>query len=211
MATQELFNKQISKLTIYHDRIILFTLCKKSCTISSMKKKETSVLEHILLGFIPFTEENTSLVYKPGKFFNQLERKLGSRTTRSSIKSTISRAKRQGYLKEIENKNLRLTNKGRVKILRLLSSQKKKGAWDGYWRILFFDIPEKERKKRDILRNKLKELGFERYQLSTWICPYDYTEEIDLLLEEYEIRKYVHYLMAKTISGEDTFKSIFKL
>lgn len=175
-----------------------------------MKRKDKSLLEHILLGIIPFTEENTNLVFRPNKFFRDLERITGN-TNRKSLRDTLYRAKKNGYLKEIENKNLILTNKGKVKILGLLKTKKERGKWDGYWRILFFDVPEKERNKRDILRNKLKELGFRKYQLSTWICPYDHTEEIDILITEYGMKKYVHYLMAKTISGEDTFKKIFKL
>ena len=40
------------------------------------KNNDTTLLEHILLGLIPFTEENTALVFKPQKFFYELEHKI---------------------------------------------------------------------------------------------------------------------------------------
>jgi len=43
--------------------------------------------------------------------------------------------------------------------------------WDKKWRLVVFDIPEKNRLARDALRKKLKELGFAPLQRSTWISP----------------------------------------
>lgn len=96
-------------------------------------KKETNLTEHILLAFIPFTEENTKLVYRPNKFFYELEQKIG-KCNRNSISSTISRAKKKGYLKEVENKNLVLTNKGKIRIFKFKNKDDKKSGmkWDGY-------------------------------------------------------------------------------
>ncbi|PIZ00426.1 hypothetical protein COY62_02625 [bacterium (Candidatus Howlettbacteria) CG_4_10_14_0_8_um_filter_40_9] len=173
------------------------------------KNNDTTLLEHILLGLIPFTEENTALVFKPQKFFYELEKKL-SNTSFETIKNTFYRAKKQGYLQSVENQNLIITNKGKVKLFKHIK-KKNTEKWDGFFRILFFDVPEKERRKRDLLRGRLAELGFVQYQLSAWVCPYDRTEEIDLLILEYKLEPYVHYLLAKTISGEDRLRMIFKL
>jgi len=46
-----------------------------------------------------------------------------------------------------------------------------KKPWDGQWRLVSFDIPEKEKKKRQEIRAALWHLGFRRLQLSAWISP----------------------------------------
>ena len=43
--------------------------------------------------------------------------------------------------------------------------------WDKKWRIVGFDIKENNRNFRNRLREKLKELGFQRLQRSIWISP----------------------------------------
>ena len=48
--------------------------------------------------------------------------------------------------------------------------------WDGKWRLIFWDIPEKRKSIRDLLRNKLKQLGFVRWQKSVWASKKNCTE-----------------------------------
>ena len=55
--------------------------------------------------------------------------------------------------------------------------------WDGLWRIVAFDIPEKDTKIRTQLRRKLHEHRFGWLQYSVWISP-DPTEEFRALLSE---------------------------
>ena len=60
-------------------------------------------------------------------------------------------------------------------------------AWkpDGITRLVVFDIPERERKKRDTLRAELIGYGFEGLQRSVWIghrpLPADFIEFLDSL------------------------------
>ena len=63
-------------------------------------------------------------------------------------------------VKKINKDNLRLTTKGSMKCMKLLLGDKKE-KWDGSWRILIFDIPEKRKIVREALRGKLKELKLE--------------------------------------------------
>jgi len=173
--------------------------------------EDRTLLEEILLALIPYTKENITFTFNRSKFFYQLEKRR--KINRRSVSSIISRAKGTGYLQEVEKKGekfLSITAKGKIKILKYLVKDKKM-AWDGQWRVLFFDIPEKYRKKRDILRTKLRELDFKKYQLSVWISPYDFTDEIQLLIDRLEIFPYVQYLIARVISGEDRLKRFFNL
>lgn len=78
-----------------------------------------------------------------------------------------------------------LTPQGNKKIARdfpLISFQRKQ--WDRKWRIVFFDIEEINRRLRDNLRDKLKELGFGMLQKSVFISPHD------ILRDFYEFIKY---------------------
>lgn len=87
-----------------------------------------------------------------------------------------------GYIEKIiknDRPYARLTNLGRKKIVRdfpILSFQNRK--WDGRWRLVIFDISEKERKARDALRAKLKELGFGKWQKSVYISPHNFGQDL---------------------------------
>jgi phenylacetic acid degradation operon negative regulatory protein len=43
--------------------------------------------------------------------------------------------------------------------------------WDGIWRVVVFDVPEKNRRLRDKLRDALKVAYFGQLQKSVWISP----------------------------------------
>ena len=88
---------------------------------------------------------------------------------------------------------------------------KKTSQWDGKWRIVFFDIPEKHRRARDALREKLKEIGFRELQQSVFIQPYSCTEEINFLIEFFEIRNWVQLAEVDQITNEPQLLIRFKL
>lgn len=62
--------------------------------------------------------------------------------------------------------------------------------WDGRWRVVIFDINEKERRQRAVLRQYLKFLGFGQLQESVWLSPFPVEEELR------------RFLAGKSISGE---------
>lgn len=88
---------------------------------------------------------------------------------------------------------------------------KETSRWDGKWRIVFFDIPEKHRRARDALREKLKEIGFRELQQSVFIQPYPCTAEIDFLIEFFEIRNWVQLAEVDQITNEPQLLIKFKL
>lgn len=106
------------------------------------KNKNTTLLEHILLGLIPFTEENTTLVFKPHKFFYELEKKL-SNASFETIKNTFYRAKKQGYLQSVENQNLIITNKGKVKLFKHIKKRTLRNGTD-FLEYYFLMYPKKK-------------------------------------------------------------------
>lgn len=109
------------------------------------------------------------------------------RYQKSNYFQTIYHSRRTGYIEKITKEGkpyLRLTPKGSDKVKRdfsLFAWQKRK--WDRKWRIVVFDIAEANKKIRDNLRAKLRELGFGMLQESVWINPYDFVVNMREFLE----------------------------
>lgn len=109
---------------------------------------------------------------------------------------------------------LALTKEGRkqAKLLLLLKGSinfKKPKSWDKKWRIVLFDIPERDRAFRDILRNHLRELDFKKLQHSAFISPYPLEKLILELAELYSAKKYVRVITATEIDNERSIKKYF--
>ncbi len=83
--------------------------------------------------------------------------------------------------------------------------------WDGKWRLLMFDIPEKLRGLRHTFRRKLKQLGFYHFQRSVFILPYECKKEIDLLTDYLQITPFVHLLTADRFLGDKQLIGKFNL
>lgn len=107
-----------------------------------------------------------------------------------------------------------LTKEGKKKALKYQIDEieiKKPDKWDGKWRIVIFDIPEKKKKAREALRNKLKDLGFKELQKSVFVLPYECEDEIDFIAEVFEIRLYVRYMVVGSFTNEEQFRIKFGL
>ena len=90
-----------------------------------------------------------------------------------------------------------------------LKNQKKK--WDGRWRMIVFDVPERRRKVRNRLRAVMREVGFVRLQDSVWMYPYDCEDFVALLKAELKIGKDVLYAIADTIEHDKSLRRQFNL
>lgn len=121
--------------------------------------------------------------------------------------------KRQGLLIEKDG-FLRLSPSGE-KTLNTLSlkhaSIKRPRRWDGKWRTLIFDIPERRRRARDKVREYLRSSGFIRAQDSVWIHPYPCEEFVVLLKAECRIGKDMLYMIVDSLEGDARFRQAFGL
>lgn len=106
-----------------------------------------------------------------------------------------------------------LTKKGKLKALtyQFQDMEINKSKWDGKWRVVIFDIPEKLKKSRDVLRWKLKQLEFYELQKSVFVFPYQCQDEIDFIIEFFNLRKYVRYGTLESIDNDLHLRKIFKL
>ena len=93
----------------------------------------------------------------------------------------------------------------------LLDFKKKNKQWNGKWFLVFFDVPETQRNKRDYLRRYLIKLGFYQYQKSVYLFPYECEKEVELIKEIVEGAKYMKYIIAEKIEDESKAKEYFKL
>lgn len=121
-------------------------------------------------------------------FYRKLYSPLYERTT---ITETLSRMAKTG---EIEKKLVKdqpiffISAKGSKLLdeaipLRSLSEKR----WDGFWRIVIFDIEEKEAHTRDMIRRKLRNLGFAMWQESVYLSPHPVAEEMNEFFEEKDL------------------------
>ncbi len=99
---------------------------------------------------------------------------------------------------------LRLTAQGKEKTVRdfpmlALSNQK----WDKKWRVVIFDIKEINRRTRDLLRYKLKELGFGMLQESVWITPHNVGKDMREYVEANKMGAYIFVLEVEEILAGD--------
>jgi len=88
---------------------------------------------------------------------------------------------------------------------------KKTRHWDGFWRVLVFDIPEEKRTARNALRRKLHRIGFYPLQKSTFIYPYECRDEVDFIGEYFSVRQFIRYIVAKDADVDINALKFFKL
>ncbi|MBU2595847.1 hypothetical protein KJ713_03395 [Patescibacteria group bacterium] len=117
--------------------------------------------------------------------------------------------KRYNYIETKKQNNslsVRLTDKGRIKLLENSRENKK----DGKWRFLSFDIPEKLRKKRDGFRSAIKRIGFKQVQKSLWACPYIKADQIEKVINYYNLNKFVAYFIIEKTDIKKYLQKLFK-
>lgn len=88
----------------------------------------------------------------------------------------------------------------------------KQNRWDKKWRILIFDIPDKDKTKREALRGKIKEMNFFQLQKSVWVYPYDFQSEINFLRDFFSFEKgEIQTIVAEKIENDSDVKAFFGL
>lgn len=152
------------------------------------------------------------------RFLRAVGRELKRREQRQRFFWTLAYLRRRRYIDYREERDgtatVVLTEDGRRRALRYKFSAltlPKTRHWDGKWRIVIFDIPEKKRRGRDALRGKMRKLGCVLLQKSVWAWPYECRNEIDFIAETFGTGPYVHYLVAESITSEKFLKYKFNL
>ncbi len=87
----------------------------------------------------------------------------------------------------------------------------KKRRWNGRWRVIIFDVPERRRKVRDRLRQIMRGVGFARLQDSVWVFPYDCEDFVALLKADLKIGTAVLYMVVEQIENDKHLREHFGL
>ena len=134
---------------------------------------------------------------------SQLQRNL--KLLDSQFHSTFQGLQKHGYIKRINENQFLITPKAFIKIHRSKIEEESwnKGKWDGFWRIISFDIPELKRQERDLFRSILKRKGFIGLQNSVFISPHANFEDLAQLRADLKIEKYVTFFISKTYTTDD--------
>jgi len=77
--------------------------------------------------------------------------------------------------------------------------------------MVFFDIPENFKKIRNLFRKRLQLLGFYEIQKSVLVYPYQCKEELELLIDYYDLIEYVRLAIIKDIDNKLHLEKIFNL
>ena len=156
-----------------------------------------------------------------GTYYANLKNSMptGKEMKQATIKKAIKKLELLDYIKiKQDNQNkekfkISITKKGAQEYLKYKIEKKKKTKWDGKWRIIIFDILESQRQIRNLLRRKLKWLGFKELQKSAWVFPYDVERETKEILEvcNIDIVGDVRFLTVERMNNDEDLKKEFGL
>lgn len=176
-----------------------------------MKKYKKDIIRETTIEFLKSFFDLTTPFFEASSVYRKSTREYLQ--TRSIEKAQFS--KKIHYLKEkglidefVEGKDkfYEISTKGR-EIFQKFSYKdiyiNHPDVWDGKWRIVIFDVPEKLRVGRDVLREKLIQLGFYQIQKSVYAHPFECSEVILFLSEQLLISKYVLIMISEIIQGEN--------
>jgi len=140
--------------------------------------------------------------------------------TRNQLRPTIVRT----ALHRLKYKKLVYCERQRGKIIFALTEDGEKAAekikyklgknkpkkWDGKWRVIVFDVPEKLRGKRDLLRRELNNFGFMQLQRSVWVYPHPLPKEFIDLWKAADIFKHCVIFEADKMENGEELKRFFQ-
>jgi len=155
-----------------------------------------------------------AIAFKP--LLGEVMKRCGLKKSEPLVRS-ITYLKKRGLVSVAERDGqqvLALSENGKKRMLQFDLEKiaiKKPRRWDGYWRLVLFDIPERKKRGREALRMKLNQLGFYPLQKSCFVHPFDCKAEIDFVSEFFEVSTYVNFILAKEIEGGSQLKKYFNL
>lgn len=147
------------------------------------------------------------------KLMKTLDKRDYERQIRRETQRVIRYMKQQGLLAGDYEHGLQVTEKARRRLARREFREKKVAAtarWDGYWRIILYDVPEDQKSARDALGDQLRRFGCFQLQKSTWITPFACRDEVVEIAANYGVDAYVTYFEAISLDNEKVLLARFK-
>jgi DNA-binding transcriptional regulator PaaX len=135
-------------------------------------------------------------------FFSELKREAAGKLSAKDFYNYLFRLAQQELILKTQ-KAAEITPEGRKLLKRLVPSR------DGVWKLVIFDIPEKHKYVRTVLRAKLKQLHFKKWQNSIWASPYILEVEIEEELNELGKKFFVRLIKTTQINNLQDLEQMF--
>lgn len=185
----------------------------------SKKRRRRENIQGTVLGLVAVTGFITVAAVTPG-VLHALPHVIGKERYRLAFrtKTALDRLVVKGYLRRIRKHGksyLEITAVGsRTLALQLAQAEKvaqRKRRWDGDYRLITFDIPQRKRRVRDRLGQLMGKIGFLRIQDSVWISPYDCEDLVALIKVELHLRQEVIYAVVRQLDNDKAIREHFGL
>lgn len=131
------------------------------------------------------------------------------------LKRTLHRLEKQ-KLVEIGDENgmqvVKISSQGRRRLIKMALDElavEKPKIWDGKWRLVSFDLPEKLVVKRKMLVEYLNAWGFYPFQKSVYLHTYPCFKQVEFLREYLGVGGYVRMLTVSEIENDKLFRDFF--
>ena len=163
-----------------------------------IKERRTKILLALLL----MSAEDFSFITFDNTFLDVFDLTLNRKTI-----TTLKTLEKEGFIEKNETASLthptyRLTDGGFKEVsINFPFFRFAKDKWDGVWRILSYEIPEKKRELRDRLRREVASWGLGPWHRSFWLTPHPVIPILKELISDEE-KSYVQAFEASHVFGD---------
>jgi DNA-binding transcriptional regulator PaaX len=145
----------------------------------------------------------SALVGKDRALIKDLHQQYAPKLPNKDFYNYIFRLHQQGLVAKVDNK-ASITEEGKKLLLRLCPEK------DSVWKMVIFDIPEKHKYVRNVLRSKLRQLHFKKWQNSIWISPFVLDREIEEELTALGKKYFVRLIKTSEINHIQDLEKMFE-
>jgi len=176
-----------------------------------------SLTEAVIVGIAALVTGGEALPSYRG-IYRLLRKEIHREFEARRIPQAVRRAESRGFIRITRVRHefrIQVTEKGHQLLTRRAlegAAAKRPKRWDGRWRVLVFDVPEKRRRDRDVLRKTLRRLGFYHLQHSVWVYPFDCKTLIATMRAAYDFSHItVRHILAKEIEDDAALRLHFDI
>lgn len=164
-----------------------------------------------ILALLRFSISGSRLALAWSAAYRRLKRDL-KKLPEQSFRRTMLKLERDGFVAVDPRNRIRLTAKGHsAAIARRLGAQKipVPQRWDGLWRIVSFDVPERDRARRTMLRECLHAIGLVPIQQSVFAHKADCRAAVGAIAASLNLEKRIFFCETYSVDGPRDLDDFF--
>lgn len=112
--------------------------------------------------------------------------------------TAIRKLREKGWISQ----ELTPTQEGQKRLREFIPGIQTKRRWSGKWYIVTFDVPERERGKRDRFRSVLRALGYVPLHQSVWLASENFFGDVKAYIKEEGMTAYVIFSVSEALGTE---------